>query len=69
MPVLFLMALNENQLWGLFEHNKHNFWHFSADVLEECSTQLLQGVRTVGMLPVVSAGQALRQVGVLRVYL
>lgn len=65
MPVLFLMAPNENQLQGsLNQHNKHNFWHFSDALLEECGTQLLRGVRGVGTLAEVSVGQALGQVGV-----
>ncbi len=63
------MALNENQLQGsLNQHNKNNFWHFSGTLLEECSTQLLRGVRAVGTLAEVSVGQALGQVGVLRVW-
>lgn len=69
MPVLFLMAPNENQLQGsLNQHNKHNFWHISDALLEECGTQLLQGVRGVGTLAEVSIGQALGQVGVLRAW-
>lgn len=60
------MALNENQLQGsLNQHNKHNFWHFLGDLLEECSTQLLRGVRGVRTLAEVSVGQALGQMGVL----
>lgn len=63
MPVLFVMAFNENQLWGsLNQLNMNNFWHFSGDLLKECRAQLLQGVRVVRMLAKVSSGQ----MGVLR---